>query len=788
MFEKGQLLDNKYRVESHIGTGGGGIVYKAYHISMDRYVAIKQIKSEVRGVLNDNGEARILKDLKNDYIPSVYDFITDGGEVYTVMEFVEGQSFEQLIGSGRKFSQKRLLKFARQLCEAVAYLHSRKPPIVHSDIKPANIMLTPEDNICLIDYNISLIVDGNESTVGISEGYSPPEQYGYEYSGRGETEGKRTVCLETEDSDTAVGDTEYTGYNAARDDTGAADLTHAPGSGSDGGVTELTEVLRNDGDTVAAALTDSSESGNALSGTALTGVLEAEKKISGTVCTGVSVNIPDISQKGDRARKASAGGRVRRHVDRRSDIYSIGAALYAIASGRRPGASTGYVKPLSQMETGLGESFTAIIEKAMAQKPGDRFSGAEQMLAALDNIRKYDGRYKRLVIRQELAAFIVIAGMALSCLTAVMGYMRLGEEASLQYDTLLAEMDSSDISEAEIYLDEASSIFPDRAEAYEKMAFMLYSEGDYAGGARFTENVLEMGRLYSGDRREEYSGGELYYILGRCYMNMEDCEEAAAQALEAAVEAGGEDSYYCDYAVALARCGEAERAQAALDIAEKRGISGSDILFVRGEVSFALGEYRQCIDALKGCISEGEGKEYIYRAYDLAAQAYEQLTADFPETGEEMAGFLQEAIEALPMEKTLPFYEKLAQGYTDMAESMGNDMYYSEALAVYEEMNKQGWETVEGDCVCLWIFRRIGNYPAGKDFGEGALKRMGEDYRIYKRLAFIESDIQNKQKNQLRDYSDFFRYCERAAELCDDEEDPEMARLDEAYKKAKERG
>lgn len=754
MFEKGKIIENKYRIESHIGTGGGGIVYKAYHISMDRYVAIKQIKSEVRGVLDDNGEARILKNLKNDYIPSVYDFITEGGQVYTVMEFVEGQSFEQLINSGKRFSQKRLLKFARQLCEAAAYLHSRKPPIIHSDIKPANVMLTPEDNICLIDYNISLIVDGNESVVGISEGYSPPEQYGYGDPGSRDTGGEMTVCGKT-----GVSGTVYTGLPDRENDIGATVYTGLP------------------------------DRENEIGATVYTGILDRDNDIGATVCTGISGNTPaapSIDGKGHR--EETSGKKIRRHVDKRSDIYSIGATLYAIASGKRPSASTGYVKPLSQLEIGLGESFTAIVEKAMSKAPSDRFSGAEQMLAALGNIRKYDGRYKRLVIRQELAAFIVIAGMVLSCLTAVMGYMRLGEEASLRYDTLLAAMDSSDISEAEIYLEEARWIFPDRAEAYEKMALMLYSEGDYAGGARFTENVLVMGRLYLGDGREEYSGGELYYILGRCYMNMEDCEEAALQALETAVEAGGEDSYYCDYAVALARCGEAERAQAALDIAEKRDISGADILFVRGEVSFALGEYRQCIDALKGCISEGEGKEYIYRAYDLAAQAYEQLTADFPETGEELAGFLREAIEALPMEKTLPFYEKLAQGYTDMAESMGNDMYYSEALAVYEEMNRQGWETVEGDCVCLWIFRRIGNYPAGKDFGEGALKRMGEDYRIYKRLAFIESDIQNKQKNQLRDYSDFFRYCERAAELCDDEEDPEMARLDEAYKKAKERG
>lgn len=106
MFEIGQILENKYEIKEHIGTGGGGVVYKATQIGLNRTVAIKQIKENVVGVLKDRGEADILKNLKNNYIPSVFDFIENGGEVYTVMEFVEGQSFQQLMDSGRRFSQR----------------------------------------------------------------------------------------------------------------------------------------------------------------------------------------------------------------------------------------------------------------------------------------------------------------------------------------------------------------------------------------------------------------------------------------------------------------------------------------------------------------------------------------------------------------------------------------------------------------------------------------------------------------------------------------------------------
>lgn len=58
-----------------------------------------------------------------------------------------------------------------QLCSALDYLHNQKPPIIHSDIKPANIMLTPQGNICLIDFNISFFLDGT-AIVGYTHGYS----------------------------------------------------------------------------------------------------------------------------------------------------------------------------------------------------------------------------------------------------------------------------------------------------------------------------------------------------------------------------------------------------------------------------------------------------------------------------------------------------------------------------------------------------------------------------------------------------------------------------------------
>lgn len=159
MIDPGQVLNDTYEITERLGSGGGGIIYKAYHKRMRKFVAIKLIKDDIKGELRNRSEVDVLKNLKNDYLPQVIDFVEDGNDVYTVMEFIEGKNFKQLIGEGRSFTEAQVRKYALQLCAAVKYLHSQVPPIIHSDIKPANIMLTPQDDICLIDFNISTIAD-----------------------------------------------------------------------------------------------------------------------------------------------------------------------------------------------------------------------------------------------------------------------------------------------------------------------------------------------------------------------------------------------------------------------------------------------------------------------------------------------------------------------------------------------------------------------------------------------------------------------------------------------------
>lgn len=177
MIQNGEILGGMYRILGEIGHGGTGVIYLADHLRLQKRVVVKKIKEHYAGKVNGRAEADILKKLHHTYLPQVYDFLQIGTTVYTVMEYVEGSDLQYYLEQGQSFQEKTILKWLLQLSEVLEYLHSQKPPILHSDIKPANIMITPQGNVCLIDFNISLDGEDTKDVRGISQWYAAPEQY-----------------------------------------------------------------------------------------------------------------------------------------------------------------------------------------------------------------------------------------------------------------------------------------------------------------------------------------------------------------------------------------------------------------------------------------------------------------------------------------------------------------------------------------------------------------------------------------------------------------------------------
>lgn len=182
-----KVIAGIYELKERIGSGGAGIVYLGRHLRLNKAVVLKADKRTLSAKENAlRREVDALKNLSHTYIPQVYDFVVESDTVYTVMDYIEGESLDKPLKRGERFSQVQVIEWACELLDALCYLHGVPPHgILHSDIKPSNIMLTPQGTIRLIDFNIALAL-GEEGAVrvGGSMGYASPEHYGVSFSKR----------------------------------------------------------------------------------------------------------------------------------------------------------------------------------------------------------------------------------------------------------------------------------------------------------------------------------------------------------------------------------------------------------------------------------------------------------------------------------------------------------------------------------------------------------------------------------------------------------------------------
>lgn len=179
-----------------IGHGGMGTVHLAEDRRLPgRHCAVKTHRppaglppSAVRDALDRFAEeARLLARLDHPALPKVSDHFEDGGVGYLVMDFVPGQDLAAILGNAigrdRRLPVETVLGWADALCGALAYLHRMRPPIIHRDVKPANIKLTPDGQLRLVDFGLARtqsVGDGITVTVsgGGSRAFQPLEQYG----------------------------------------------------------------------------------------------------------------------------------------------------------------------------------------------------------------------------------------------------------------------------------------------------------------------------------------------------------------------------------------------------------------------------------------------------------------------------------------------------------------------------------------------------------------------------------------------------------------------------------
>jgi serine/threonine protein kinase len=182
--ERGTLLHKRYRIVEILGQGGMGSVYRAVDENLGVDVAVKEnLFTTDEYARQFRLEAVILANLRHPNLPRVSDHFSVGDQgQYLVMDFIEGEDLRQRMERMGTITEDDSVMVGAAICDALTHLHTRKPPILHRDIKPGNVKITPDGHIFLVDFGLAKVVQGTQATTtgarAMTPGYSPPEQYG----------------------------------------------------------------------------------------------------------------------------------------------------------------------------------------------------------------------------------------------------------------------------------------------------------------------------------------------------------------------------------------------------------------------------------------------------------------------------------------------------------------------------------------------------------------------------------------------------------------------------------
>src|SRR6266849_730005 len=179
------ILQGRYRIIRQLGQGGMGAVYEALDQRLDTTVALKEtLFAEERLRKQFEREARLLARLHHQALPRVSDHFSEGDGQFLVMQYVAGEDLAAMLAQRNgPFPQEEVLLWADQLCDALDYLHTQDPQIIHRDIKPQNLKLTTRGQVILLDFGLAKgsagqksVVTSSASIFGYTPNYAPLEQ------------------------------------------------------------------------------------------------------------------------------------------------------------------------------------------------------------------------------------------------------------------------------------------------------------------------------------------------------------------------------------------------------------------------------------------------------------------------------------------------------------------------------------------------------------------------------------------------------------------------------------
>lgn len=683
--------------------GGTGDLFVAHKKGMNIDVVIKRTQLQYQHVMNQENESSILKSLKHQYLPRIYDVLYgNDGCVYTVMDLISGQNLQQYVEQNGPVTQKECYRWACQLCEVMQYLHqenSEKPAIIHCDIKPGNVMITNSGDICLIDFNTSLIFRRDKTAVGVTDGYAAPEQYQTSTQSRPQHTPQMPTVAMPENRVPA---------GSATVPMGAATMP----------------------------LENAQESGATVVMDAWTPPMEE--------------TVPMLQSTGAQAqpdRQKDYGS-----ISMATDLYAVGATLYYAVTGHAPEKSLGEVTPLEHYRPKISRSMQTIIVRAMQKQQTRRFQQASEMLRALKNIDQMDLGYKKCQFRKRVTAVVLAACFAASAYSCYYGVERMRSERENVYLLNLAQADQAEqdleYDTARELLDSAIQQQPGRADAYLQMAALLYRAGDYQSAIDQLDSAVSSGNLTK-KNMDSVSVEQMHFIKGNCYIELKDYANAVRELQTAVSTQGASTDSYRSFAIALANDGKIKEAQSTLETLQERGASSGDCDLVAAEIKSLQKQNSEALALYEKVLDEVTDPQLLSHAYLAAAR-----TALNMEDTTYAEKILERGCQALPKSQTMLEKEMLVDIQLQQAavDKQNAEQNYKKAEQLLRELVESGYATISTKLNLATVLQALNQYQEADDVLTELAQQYPLDYRFDMQRAYLLIDWQGTKPAEKREY------------------------------------
>ena len=316
-------------------------------------------------------------------------------------------------------------------------------------------------------------------------------------------------------------------------------------------------------------------------------------------------------------------------------------------------------------------------------------------------------------------------------------------------------------------------MIPSNLQSYYQNAYSLYEQGNYEDCILFIKNqILGNEKIKDGQENEE----NVYYLMADSYYQLKEYENSINIYTELMKMKNLDALFYRDYAITLAYNGQIKVANEKLDEAIARGLTEDSIYYAKSEMENALGNLDLAIENMNKALALSNDINLKQHAY-IALSNYYRSKSDL----ENVKMILEKAHNNLPIEKQIQILESLAQVNIDLANRTSNNTFRYAAIDYLNIVIEQGWDSYQTYDNLVLLYEKSENYTQSLNVLKKMKSIYGEDYNYFKRLAFIEVELQNLNDLEDRNYEVFKEYYRKANSLYKGQDDQEMSVLKTVY-------